>query len=1134
MKTVTPQVQVTPSAGVSIQRRRFALLPRLLPLLLLSVALGRAQVLPPAGIVGWWPGDNNANDIVGPDSGMFLGNGSPAYKPAMVGEGFDFDGTGSTYVLVPPVGSQFATGTVEFWLMVRSWNWTNSPNGMFVWAMSGCMPNSGSSWDWMNLGTHRGYTTNGDLMFGIFAKNDWQWAKSGVVPQPNLWYHVAGTWGRQGVKIYVDGVLRGTNAYTGAAPQGTCDVIGESSWAASAINGIVDEVSIYDRALTANELKSIYTARNSGKSRPCYWVGGQGNWSNPMMWSQPVGANSLVIIPSGSVTVDIPNAQAGSILVRYGAKMFVSKSSWLGISGQLLSSGDLGILKDSGFSSGGDVYVQDGTLTVDAGGVLAVTNAFDGGDAFTQVGGAVTINGSFAVSGLGAGCQGINIQNGTFNLSAPGDLTVDGTGSSDGTGLAQWGGSATLEGSATLTGFGSGSRAVGVQDGTFNVTSTGMLGLDGSSGGQGLAQTGGNVSLDGQLATTGSPGGLYGYNLTGGTLTGTGIIDGDLMADGGTIAPADAPGTLTITSNFIQHAGNTLLLQVLGSGAGQFDQLNVGGQASLGGTVTVWLRGGYLPGVGDEFPLLSCSSVTGAFSVCSIPAGISLNYGSVGISQVVTGIVSSQGVSFPNPGLEDSVRSALGLPLGPIAPSSLQTPFWLDVQGLALTSLGGLEAATGLTWLDASQNQLASIGPLAGCTNLADLYFDWNQVTNLDALAQLNQLQELSFSDNKVDSVAALANCTQLERLFFDWNQVTNLDALAGMTQLSELRLGGNQVASIAPLANLTNLAHLTLEWNHVGNIDALARMSPLQELRLMGNQIADLAPLADFTNLVHLTLEWNQVTNIDVLAGMTQLQELRLSQNQIANILPLAGCTNLTRLTLEGNQVTNIDLLAGTTQLLELRLTGNQIADLGPLAGLAKLVQLTLEFNQVTNIDALAGMTQLQELRLTGNHIAQLGPLLNLTNLVLLTLEQNQITSVDALAGMTQLQELRLSGNQISSLAPLANCASLKLLYLENNQVADIGALAGLKQLGELRLAANYLQHIEALTNLAALTFLSLANNYLDLTPGSAAMQTIDQLQNLCHGKLYAAEYGAAHYLVCAMLPRRGPMRLHHFSDAR
>ena len=46
-------------------------------------------VEPPAGLVGWWPGDGNADDIHGGNHGAILG--SMGFAPGMVGQAFDLD-----------------------------------------------------------------------------------------------------------------------------------------------------------------------------------------------------------------------------------------------------------------------------------------------------------------------------------------------------------------------------------------------------------------------------------------------------------------------------------------------------------------------------------------------------------------------------------------------------------------------------------------------------------------------------------------------------------------------------------------------------------------------------------------------------------------------------------------------------------------------------------------------------------------------------------------------------------------------------------------------------------------------------------------------------------------------------------
>jgi hypothetical protein len=219
---------------------------------------------PPSGIIGWWPGDGSAADIVGANDGTLFGTAT--YAPGLVGEAFSFDGSGAC-VELPPVSAGLPEGTIEFWCSLNSWNWQAAGNGMFLWSGTEYAPGSGAGWDWMDLGTHPCCTSTGDLMFGIFD-GGWQWAHSGVVPQTNAWYHVAGTWGPGGLCIYVNGLLMGINAYTGGAPSDIVyNLIGCTSWPNSGRDGLIDEVSLYNRALSASEIAAIFLAGSAGKCK---------------------------------------------------------------------------------------------------------------------------------------------------------------------------------------------------------------------------------------------------------------------------------------------------------------------------------------------------------------------------------------------------------------------------------------------------------------------------------------------------------------------------------------------------------------------------------------------------------------------------------------------------------------------------------------------------------------------------------------------------------------------------------------------------------------------------------------------------------------------------------------------------
>ena len=234
---------------------------------------------PVAGPIGWWKGDGNALDSAGANNGTL--QGSVTYAPGILGQAFDFDGSGD-YVQLPGVSTGQPEGTISLWTYLRNWNWQSAGDSTFLWAGTQYLPSTGT-WDGINLGNHRSYTSTGELLFGIFA-GDWQWAHSGVVPQTNTWYHLAGTWGAGGIQIYVNGQLKGTNSYTGPAPDYTVyNLIGRSSWPNTQINGLVDDVRLYNRALSASEINSLAHPIN-----------------NPTLAIISVGTNVLVSWPAAA------------------------------------------------------------------------------------------------------------------------------------------------------------------------------------------------------------------------------------------------------------------------------------------------------------------------------------------------------------------------------------------------------------------------------------------------------------------------------------------------------------------------------------------------------------------------------------------------------------------------------------------------------------------------------------------------------------------------------------------------------------------------------------------------------------------------------------------------------------------
>jgi hypothetical protein len=218
------------------------------------------SVPPPGGLVGWWPGDGNANDIARTNNGSL--SGGVTFAKGKVGQAFSFDGADGT-VTVPDSSSLRLTTefTIEAWINPHS---TNDGDQAIVSKVGIANGNNG----------YQLYLSYENFLCGQFnsPRQDWPgnviaYANSSAIV-PNAWYHVAWTYDQSAMKLYLNGLPVATK------------VIGPQSIAVSStdlrisgadnhvyFNGLIDEVSVYSRALSDNEIAAIYDAGSAGKCR---------------------------------------------------------------------------------------------------------------------------------------------------------------------------------------------------------------------------------------------------------------------------------------------------------------------------------------------------------------------------------------------------------------------------------------------------------------------------------------------------------------------------------------------------------------------------------------------------------------------------------------------------------------------------------------------------------------------------------------------------------------------------------------------------------------------------------------------------------------------------------------------------
>jgi hypothetical protein len=228
-----------------------------------------ACALPPPGLLAWWRGDGNAEDSVGKEDGMLMN--AVTFVPGRVGQGFFFNGIDS-YVRIPhsPSLSLSRELTVELWFQ-----------------------DQGSAMEYYDLIAKRGADRapcNFGLQVGLRDApglgayiNDpvhgaYQSARYPTIPSAGQYHHAAGTFkqvdsGHVEIRAYLDGAPVSTARVTANladalnAEPVTIGACNSSAGMTHFFRGIVDEVALYNRALSDAEIQAIYAAGDAGKCK---------------------------------------------------------------------------------------------------------------------------------------------------------------------------------------------------------------------------------------------------------------------------------------------------------------------------------------------------------------------------------------------------------------------------------------------------------------------------------------------------------------------------------------------------------------------------------------------------------------------------------------------------------------------------------------------------------------------------------------------------------------------------------------------------------------------------------------------------------------------------------------------------
>jgi len=227
-------------------------------------------ITPSTNIVAWWPAETNSYDIAGTNF-AYPFNG-PSYAAGAVRSAFSFDGTNDYFVAsnAPALNPTNAL-TLESWVYLNWWSSNVFQGNYPIISKDGCTFNrqylltvSGNQKFRAHIGTVNS-TCSQQFCYG----------DGRTTVQPGGWYHVAMTYDTATSKLilYVNGAedLTLTNILGPIISASEHVFIGGTphSCFPCYFPGLIDEPTIFNRALTATEISAIYSAGSAGKCA-CY------------------------------------------------------------------------------------------------------------------------------------------------------------------------------------------------------------------------------------------------------------------------------------------------------------------------------------------------------------------------------------------------------------------------------------------------------------------------------------------------------------------------------------------------------------------------------------------------------------------------------------------------------------------------------------------------------------------------------------------------------------------------------------------------------------------------------------------------------------------------------------------------
>lgn len=401
----------------------------------------------------------------------------------------------------------------------------------------------------------------------------------------------------------------------------------------------------------------------------------------------------------------------------------------------------------------------------------------------------------------------------------------------------------------------------------------------------------------------------------------------------------------------------------------------------------------------------------------------------------------------------------------------------IDVSGMNISSLGGIECFTYLTSLKCANNQLVSFD-LSNNPLLKTLDCSKNQLTLLQLEGNPN-VEDINCNENQLSSLT-IKDYTSLTRVSCEKNKISSLD-ISNNNALLELKIGDNPIEQYSNRGNF----RLQLFDCHGCGIKALDNLSEYPDLKTLicSQNLLTVLDVSKNASLSYLDCSEN-----------SGLSVIYLSETQVvSNLIYDSSITRIVRRDEDGNVITMVQFADESFKeyCIERFDKDNDREISFEEALLVKEISSSSLPDNIFSFEGIQYFKNLSDFTCCNKENIRSIDLSGLTSLFTVACDENpNLTSLNV-SGCTSMWHISCFNCQLTNLV-LDDCVSLKSINCEKNQLTSLD-VSGFSAIENLNCSENKLINLDV-RGCSSLSYLNCYDNSL----GSIDLSDLTKLYSL------------------------------------